>query len=104
MEPILFLSCICISLATLCLSVWSIAAQKKLPRLKPSQLFDEPLPLLTVVIPARNEEEDIEKSLSNIFKKKHVALEVVIDDHSLDKTQKIVEARLPSRNLLSVSL
>ena len=93
MESILFSACIFISLATLCLSVWSIAAQKKLPRLKPSQLFDEPLPLLTVVIPARNEEEDIEKSLSNILKQKHVALEVVvINDHSSDKTQKIVEA------------
>ena len=93
MEPILFSACVFIFLTTLCLIVWSIVAQKKLPQLKPSHSFDESLPLLTVVIPARNEEEDIEKSLVTILKQKHIALEViVVNDHSSDTTQEIIEA------------
>lgn len=47
---------------------------------------------ISVIIPARDEEDDISDSLLSVLSQKEVNLEViVIDDHSTDKTGKIID-------------
>lgn len=49
--------------------------------------------LLSVIIPARNEEQDIGKSLESVLSQEGVRLEViVVNDHSEDRTGEILEA------------
>jgi glycosyltransferase involved in cell wall biosynthesis len=58
--------------------------------LKESEI-DGVLAKLSVVIPARNEEEDIEEALRSVLGQKGVALQVVVvNDHSTDRTGEIV--------------
>ncbi len=48
--------------------------------------------LLSVIIPARNEEQDIQKSLESILQQEGVRLEViVVNDHSEDRTGEILD-------------
>lgn len=93
MESILIATCSFILLSTLGLICWSILSQQRLPRLTPSQSFKDHLPMVSIVIPARNEEEDIAASLNSILEQDHVNLEItVVNDHSTDSTQEIIEA------------
>lgn len=49
--------------------------------------------LLSVIIPARNEEQDIQKSLESVLSQEGVRLEViVVNDHSEDRTGEILDA------------
>ncbi|HJQ79305.1 MAG TPA: glycosyltransferase family 2 protein [Lacipirellulaceae bacterium] len=58
--------------------------------LKESEI-DGVLAKLSVVIPARNEEQDIEEALRSVLGQKGVALQVVVvNDHSTDRTGEIV--------------
>jgi chlorobactene glucosyltransferase len=53
--------------------------------------FDGVLARISVVIPARNEEEDIEEALRSVLNQKGVELQViVVNDHSTDKTGEIL--------------
>lgn len=48
---------------------------------------------LTVIIPARNEEKDLERALRSVLAQEGIALEViVVNDHSTDRTGAIAEA------------
>jgi chlorobactene glucosyltransferase len=52
----------------------------------------EPAPLVSVLIPARNEEENIETCLKSLQKQDYSNLEVlVLDDNSTDRTAELVE-------------
>jgi chlorobactene glucosyltransferase len=49
--------------------------------------------LISVIIPARNEEQDLEKSLASVLQQEGVRLEViVVNDHSDDRTGEVADA------------
>lgn len=51
------------------------------------------LPSLSVIVPARNEDVDIERAVESLFAQKNVDLElIVINDHSTDRTSDILSA------------
>jgi cellulose synthase/poly-beta-1,6-N-acetylglucosamine synthase-like glycosyltransferase len=63
----------------------------KVEPLKENEI-DGVLSKVTVVIPARNEEEDIEEALRSVLGQKGVKLHVVVvDDHSTDQTGAIIK-------------
>ncbi len=52
----------------------------------------KPLPLISVLIPARNEERNIEKCVSSLLKSGYPHLEIIVlDDNSHDRTYEIVK-------------
>ena len=52
----------------------------------------KPLPFVTVLIPARNEEINIEKCVSSLLKSDYPNLEIIVlDDNSTDRTYEIVK-------------
>ncbi len=73
--------------------VKNLRSEPKLPP-APSRLSEEPLPLVSVVIPARNEERFIEQCLIAVLASDYPHLEaIVVDDRSEDRTPAII-ARL----------
>ena len=51
----------------------------------------KPLPFVSVLIPARNEEINIEKCVSSLLKSDYPHLEIIVlDDNSTDRTYEIV--------------
>jgi chlorobactene glucosyltransferase len=53
----------------------------------------EPAPLISVLIPARNEEENIETCLKSLLKQDYPNFEIVVlDDNSKDRTAQVVRA------------
>jgi glycosyltransferase involved in cell wall biosynthesis len=89
----LFLLSALVALLSVCLFVLfeiAVARTGKVQPLKESQI-DGVLARLSVVIPARNEEEDIEEALRSILGQKGVELHViVVNDHSTDQTGAIL--------------
>ena len=68
----------------------AVARAGNVQPLKESE-FDGVLAKLSVVIPARNEEEDIDEALRSVLDQKGVELQViVVNDHSTDETGEIV--------------
>jgi chlorobactene glucosyltransferase len=62
----------------------------KCPKLRPAQLKEAPL--LSVLVPARNEENNIERCLRSLFAQDYPQLHiVVVDDASTDQTPVILE-------------
>jgi chlorobactene glucosyltransferase len=52
----------------------------------------EPLPLISVLIPARNEEDNIEKCVTSLLQSEYPRLEIIVlDDNSTDGTHEIVK-------------
>ena len=69
------------------------AALRRIPTLVPPMIVDGKSAFVSVVIPARNEERSVENTIRSLMKQKGVSLEViVVNDHSEDKTGKILEA------------
>jgi chlorobactene glucosyltransferase len=61
------------------------------PRIDPHRRRDD-LPALSIIVPARNEEYQIERCVSSLLAQDYPDFEViVVDDHSTDNTAKIVE-------------
>lgn len=75
-------------------AVGAYASYRRCKSLVPEQYFDTEEwkhPRVSVVIPARNEEADIERTLRSVLGQKGVQLEViVINDHSTDATGAII--------------
>lgn len=70
--------------------LWNIALYRRLPQTS-SATADDSL-RLSVLIPARNEEKNIEATLQSILASKYTAYEVIVmNDHSTDNTAAIVE-------------
>lgn len=60
---------------------------------EPPSVSDTPLPSVSVLIPARNEELGIEACVRSVLASRHVELElIVLDDASIDRTAEIVRA------------
>jgi len=52
----------------------------------------KPLPLISVLVPARNEESNIKRCVTSLLQSNYPKLEIIVlDDHSKDKTYKIVK-------------
>jgi hypothetical protein len=59
----------------------------------PFPVAGQPLPCVSVLIPARNEERSIGQAVAAVLASKGVTLEIIVlDDHSEDRTAAIVEA------------
>ncbi|MDB4974630.1 MAG: glycosyl transferase, partial [Myxococcaceae bacterium] len=75
-------------------AVGALASYRRCGSLVPEQHFDTDVrrqPRLSVVIPARNEQADIEATVRSVLAQKGVQLEViVINDHSTDRTGEIL--------------
>jgi glycosyltransferase involved in cell wall biosynthesis len=83
-----------VAILTLALmAVFEIAVVRTgIARLLPVTSPAEPAPRLSVVIPARNEELDIETALRSVLSQQGVNLQViVVNDNSTDSTGEIVE-------------
>ena len=87
--------------ATVVLWLWMLGPpiladhHRKIPRLPASRPdpLPEPAPMLSVVIPARNEERRIRACVSSALAQDHPRFEViVVDDRSSDSTASIVES------------
>jgi chlorobactene glucosyltransferase len=66
---------------------------RSLRRPDSSSRIAEPAPLVSVLIPARNEEENIEACLKSLQKQDYPNFEIIVlDDNSKDRTAEIVEA------------
>ncbi len=84
-------------LAQLALILWN---QRTLSR-PLSRLWDEEAPLVSVLVPARNEEDTVERCLRSLLAQDYPRLEVVVlDDGSTDDTAAIVRAVGGTRVLL----
>ncbi|MDB4976984.1 MAG: glycosyl transferase [Myxococcaceae bacterium] len=77
-------------------AVGALASYRRCRSVVPEQHFDldaRRQPRLSVVIPARNEQADIEATVRSVLAQKGVQLEViVINDHSTDRTGEILNA------------
>jgi len=80
---VLILFVLLLLLLNLLQNIQKLKAQRRL-RLK------EPLPLISVLIPARNEERNIKNCISSLLKQSYPRLEIIVlDDNSLDRTYRI---------------
>jgi chlorobactene glucosyltransferase len=62
-----------------------------LVRLRPSPVSPDSAPMISVCIPARNEERDIEKCLMSLLRQNYPNFEIIaVNDHSTDKTGEIL--------------
>lgn len=90
MITILALTCAVVWIAAIALVVLNLNLVPRLTRDRPSPSLE--LPSLSVVIPARNEERDIERAVRALIEQDYPALEViVVDDQSTDRTREILE-------------
>ena len=87
--------------AALAISFWWVI--QRTPRLKalPKALNHEPR--ISVIVPARNEQVDIEASVRSILAQQHVQVEVIaVNDHSTDRTGAILDSIAKSDSRLQV--
>jgi glycosyltransferase involved in cell wall biosynthesis len=76
----------------LAITLKSVSAQKRIQWLSPSSAPFHETRKISVIIPARNEEQDIASSLRSVLNQEGVDLEViVVNDHSTDRTGEIVD-------------
>ncbi|MGO9467954.1 MAG: glycosyltransferase, partial [Isosphaeraceae bacterium] len=69
----------------------------------PSPLLSGRLPSLTVIIPARDEEQDLEQALRSVLSQEEIELRViVVNDHSSDRTGAIADAMAAADSRVTV--
>ena len=84
------LACLLCALIPCLLFLWNITLYRKLPQQMAAPLGSDLR--LSVLIPARNEEKNIEASLKSILSTDYNGFEVIVmNDHSTDNTAAIVE-------------
>ena len=83
------------------ISLLQVARSRSLDDEPPS--LPEPLPLVSVIVPARNEARNIERCLRSVLSTTYSAVEVIaVDDHSDDATGSIARAMAASDPRLCV--
>lgn len=100
MENALLIICSIVFVYWLVITVKVVLVQRRIHWLSPSLSTVHETRKISVVIPARNEEQDIASSLRSVLNQEGVDLEViVVNDHSTDHTGEIVDeiARSESR-------
>jgi hypothetical protein len=84
------LACLVFAMVPCLLFLWNITLYRKLPQQMAAPLGSQLR--LSVLIPARNEEKNIETSLKSILANDYNGFEVIVmNDHSMDDTAEIVE-------------
>ena len=89
---------------------WVLVPLATIVRASRSRLLDEevddppaPAPLVSIIVPARNERRNIERCVTSILESDYPALEViVVDDHSTDGTGEIARTLATSNARLRV--
>ncbi len=82
---------VCINIALFCLLIITLLNVLTGPYLRKKNPL-QTIPLVSVLVPARNEERNIEECLRSLLKQDYRHLEIlVLDDNSADKTKEIVE-------------
>ena len=88
----ILITCVFIIILWIALTSKCILTQKHIKWITPSLKVPTANKLISVIIPARNEEKDIKKSLDSILNQCYTNLEVIIiNDHSTDKTGDIID-------------
>jgi len=81
-----------VCLVQLCVFVILLGGSKHLSKLDDHQFDEKVWPSLSIVVPARNEEDTIELGLSSLAELKYPRLEIiVVNDRSTDKTLQKIE-------------
>jgi glycosyltransferase involved in cell wall biosynthesis len=92
LEITILIICGLVTLFGLGIAARCVLAQKHIPWLAPSSEPVRQNRKISVIIPARNEETDIEPALRSVLDQLGVKLEVVVvDDHSTDRTGELVD-------------
>ena len=95
--------CGVVTLFGLALTVRCLLAQRRIHWLSPFTTPVDDTIKISVVIPARNEEYDIEPALRSVLRQEGVELEViVVNDHSTDRTGELVENVMRSDSRVTV--
>jgi cellulose synthase/poly-beta-1,6-N-acetylglucosamine synthase-like glycosyltransferase len=103
MEHALFIITSILSVAYAVFLVWCISGWISLPEIKSSRNTQQ-LPFVSVIIPARNESENIHDCLSDFLRQDYPGLfEVIVaDDHSTDHTSDIVNKFIKDHPSLNI--
>jgi chlorobactene glucosyltransferase len=92
MEKAILIICGIVTLYWLAITLRCIFALQRIHWLSPSSVPVHDERKISVIIPARNEEQDIASSLRSVLNQESVNLEViVVNDHSTDRTGGIVD-------------
>jgi glycosyltransferase involved in cell wall biosynthesis len=100
MEWTVLIFCVAVTIYWTVITLKCVSVQKRIHWLSPSLIPVSKNRKISVIMPARNEAQDIAASLRSILNQKNVDLEVVVvNDHSSDRTGKIIDdiARSDSR-------
>jgi len=80
---------IIIALGALVMTIWNLRLYRPAPAHAPSERAND---LISVCIPARNEQDNLQACVDSILANDHIAIEVLVyDDHSTDQTPAILE-------------
>ncbi|UCF83550.1 MAG: glycosyltransferase [Desulfobacteraceae bacterium] len=103
MESPVLIICGIVTIFWLAITFKCVLAQKRIRWLTPSAAPVRGTQKISVIIPARNEEQDIATSLQSVLNQEGVDLEViVVNDHSTDRTGEIVDDMAQSDSRLKV--
>ena len=81
-----------ILITTIALALLTVFTILRVRRLVPDPCGLSRRHLVTAIVPARNEQADIKKSIESLLAQKHVDMEIiVVDDHSTDRTGEILD-------------
>ena len=93
MEHTILIICGIITLYWAVITLKCALAQRRIHWLSPSSVPVHETRKISVIIPARDEEQDIAASLCSVLNQEGVELEViVVNDHSTDRTGEIIDA------------
>jgi chlorobactene glucosyltransferase len=92
MEKAILIICGTVTLYWIAITLRCIFAQQRIHWLSPSSVPVHDESKISVIIPARNEEQDIASSLRSVLNQEGADLEVIIvNDHSTDRTGDIID-------------
>jgi len=81
-----------LTLFVLLLLLWNMLQNLKMLKDRESLRLKKPLPLISVLLPARNEEKNIKRCVCSLLKQNYSLLEIIVlDDNSNDRTFEIAK-------------